>query len=53
MNAILDIQTASTLWTEVCATDDILPDTGVCALVAGRHVAIFRVGHELFLAIDN
>lgn len=53
MNAILDIQPESTLWTEVCATDDILPDTGVCALVAGRHVAIFRVGHALFLAIDN
>lgn len=40
-------------WTPVCAVDDILPDTGVCALVNGRHVAIFRVGPQQFFAIDN
>jgi nitrite reductase (NADH) small subunit len=40
-------------WTAVCAADDILPHTGVCALVAGRHVAIFRVGTDDFYAIDN
>ncbi|PMW45366.1 nitrite reductase (NAD(P)H) small subunit, partial [Pseudomonas sp. GW456-11-11-14-LB2] len=33
-------------WTAVCAAGDILPDTGVCALVDGVHVAIFRVGQE-------
>ena len=36
-------------WTAVCAATDILPDTGVCALVEGVHVAIFRVGQELSL----
>jgi nitrite reductase (NADH) small subunit len=40
-------------WTAVCAADDILPDTGVCALVGERHVAIFRVGSDAFFAIDN
>jgi NAD(P)H-dependent nitrite reductase small subunit len=30
-------------WTHVCALDDILPDTGVAALVEGRQVAVFRV----------
>lgn len=30
-------------WTEVCRLEEILPDTGVCALVAGRQVAIFRL----------
>ncbi|KAF1066795.1 acyltransferase [Variovorax paradoxus] len=41
-------------WTAVCAATDILPDTGVCALVEGVHVAIFRVGREATLyAIDN
>ena len=41
-------------WTAVCAADDILPNTGVCALVAGRHVAVFRIGEdEQFFAIDN
>ena len=44
-------------WTAICATADILPNTGVCALVAGRHVAVFRLGAETltqqFFAIDN
>lgn len=37
----------------VCAIEDILPNTGVCALVQGRHVAVFRVGQDQFFAIDN
>ena len=41
------------VWTTVCAVDDILPDTGVCALAEGRPVAVFRVGHTQFYAIDN
>ena len=41
------------VWTTVCAVDDILPDTGVCALVQGRHVAVFRVGQDQLYAIDN
>ncbi|MDM0110716.1 nitrite reductase small subunit NirD [Variovorax sp. J22R133] len=41
-------------WTAVCAASDILPDTGVCALVDGVHVAIFHVGGAgEFFAIDN
>ncbi len=28
----------------VCALDDIDPDMGVCALVQGRQVAVFRIG---------
>ena len=31
-------------WTPICALDQILPDTGVCALVKDEQVAIFRVG---------
>ena len=40
-------------WTAVCAAGDILPNTGVCALVEGRHVAVFRVGGDQLYAIDN
>jgi len=29
-------------WEDVCALDELLPDTGVCALVAGRQVALVR-----------
>jgi nitrite reductase (NADH) small subunit len=42
-------------WTAVCALDDIVPDTGVCALLGGEQVAVFRVGEgtpRLF-AIEN
>lgn len=42
-------------WMPVCRIDDILPNTGVCALVEDRHVAVFHVkdaGEGLF-AIDN
>ncbi|MGK5079213.1 nitrite reductase small subunit NirD [Janthinobacterium sp. HLX7-2] len=31
-------------WLAICRLDDIVPDTGVCALLKGRHVAVFRVG---------
>lgn len=40
-------------WTAVCAVDDILPNTGVCARLGRHHVAIFRVGHNELYAIDN
>jgi nitrite reductase (NADH) small subunit len=40
-------------WTAVCAVDEIVPNTGVCARVEGRHVAVFRVGADRFFAIDN
>ena len=39
-------------WTTICAWDDILPEAGVCALVDGAQVAVFRVAGELY-AIDN
>jgi len=41
------------LWTAVCDVDDIVPDTGVCALLDGQHVAVFRVGADRFHAINN
>jgi len=30
-------------WTSVCKLDDIVPNTGVCALVAGQSVAVFHL----------
>lgn len=44
---------ATLQWNTVCTVDDILPNTGVCALVEDRHVAVFRVGEAEFYAIDN
>jgi nitrite reductase (NADH) small subunit len=39
-------------WTKVCSLEQILPHSGVCALVAGQQVAIFRVGESLY-ALSN
>lgn len=36
----------------VCMLDDILPNAGVCALIEGQQIAIFRVDDAVF-AIDN
>jgi len=41
-------------WVEICALADIVPNTGVAALVGGRQVAIFRVrGRSEVYAIQN
>jgi NAD(P)H-dependent nitrite reductase large subunit/NAD(P)H-dependent nitrite reductase small subunit len=40
------------LWHKICAFDDITPNTGVCALVDGKQIAIFRFDDMVF-AIDN
>ncbi|MGH8454944.1 MAG: nitrite reductase small subunit NirD [Nevskiales bacterium] len=37
-------KTPTTGETDICALEDINPDMGVCALVEGRQIAIFRVG---------
>ncbi len=41
-----------TEWQTVCSLTRIIPNTGVCALVNGEQVAIFRIGNEVF-AIAN
>lgn len=40
-------------WADVCGADEILPNAGVAARVAGRHVAVFRLGTDQYFAIDN
>ncbi len=39
-------------WKVICEFDDITPQTGVCALVDGKQIAIFRFDDMLF-AVDN
>jgi nitrite reductase (NADH) small subunit len=31
-------------WIDVCAVDEIVPDTGVAALIGNRQIAVVRVG---------
>jgi nitrite reductase (NADH) small subunit len=40
-------------WTTVCPLDRIVPNTGVCALIEGQQVAIFRIGESEVYAIAN
>ena len=40
-------------WTDVCAVDDIVPDTGVAAWVDGHQIAVFRLADGQVLAIDH
>jgi NAD(P)H-dependent nitrite reductase small subunit len=39
-------------WTCVCSVTDVLPDAGVCTLVEGRQIAVFRTD-DLLYALDN
>jgi nitrite reductase (NADH) large subunit len=40
-------------WVPVCALEEIVPDCGVAALVAGRQVAVFRLDDDRVYALDN
>ncbi|WP_437528625.1 nitrite reductase small subunit NirD [Sorangium sp. So ce726] len=41
-------------WIDVCAVEDIIPNTGVCALVGKRQIALVRVGEgEEVYAVSN
>ena len=40
-------------WVAVCRLDDIVPNTGVCALVGGRQVAVFRLDDDSVYALSN
>ena len=55
MSAVaVHLEEAALAWVDVCALDDILPDTGVAALLAGRQLAVVRVGDgEEVYAVDN
>ncbi|WP_430232169.1 nitrite reductase small subunit NirD [Paraburkholderia tropica] len=42
-------------WVSICQLDDIVPNTGVCALVNGEQVAVFHIddGAARVFAIGN
>jgi nitrite reductase (NADH) small subunit len=45
--------TVSRIWVDVCPLAKLIPGRGVCALVAGRQVAVFRIAGEEIYAISN
>jgi nitrite reductase (NADH) small subunit len=40
-------------WVRICDYEAIYPDTGVCALVDGRQVAVFRLSDGTLYAVSN
>jgi nitrite reductase (NADH) small subunit len=40
-------------WVDVCGLDDLIPDRGVCALVHGVQVALFRTVDDELFALSN
>jgi len=51
INPMAGSETAA--WHPVCAIEDIWPNMGVCALVEGRQIAIFRLQDNQLYAMDN
>lgn len=49
----LEKNTAIKQWVDICALEEIQPYTGVCALVNGQQIAIFRVENEEVYALGN
>ena len=43
----------SKVWVDVCPLEKLIPGRGVCALVAGLQVAVFRIAGEEVYAISN
>ena len=42
----------TTNWIKICETNDILPHSGVAALVSGLQIAIFRLQSEFYAISD-
>ncbi len=40
-------------WVDICPLAKLIPGRGVCALVAGLQVAVFRISGEEIYAISN
>jgi NAD(P)H-dependent nitrite reductase small subunit len=40
-------------WVAVCRLNEVVPNTGVCALVNERQVAVFRLDDDRVYAIEN
>ena len=56
MQALLEVPrtiTESVSWRDVCAIDDVLPGTGVAALIDGEQIAIVRTRTGQFAALSN
>lgn len=51
--AVIENTQPNSLGQRICATADIPKDTGVCALVNGHQVALFRTHDDCLFALDD
>lgn len=49
----MSITAEATAWIDVCDLTDLIPDRGMCALVNGEQVALFRTSSDEVFAIAN
>ena len=50
------LEAPSSIWIDICSVQDIVPNRGICGLVDGIQVAVFRVHDgtdERFFALSN
>ena len=40
-------------WHAICALEEIVPSTGVCALLGGQQIAVFRLPGDQLYAVGN
>ena len=52
MTPLAIVRSAPPGWEDVCGLDDVTVETGVCALIAGRQIAIVRTEHSVY-ALGN
>lgn len=53
MSTLIEMETVAD-WIDVCGTDQLAPNSGICAFVQGRQVAIFYFPSDnAVYAIDN
>jgi NAD(P)H-dependent nitrite reductase small subunit len=48
-----DIDMSLKQWAAVCPLEDITPNSGVCALVCGQQIAVFRTADDRVHALSN
>ena len=54
MTSTPSLQASGQDWVSVCASDDLNPNIGICALLDNQQVAIFRLPNvDTLFAIDN
>ena len=53
MTALAETSASTARWSDVCSYEDLVPGRGVCALVGGVQVALFRTAEGELHALSN